>query len=79
MQWPSTEISHFPYNLAPRMSAFLMRENRVFAELSGAKLNRGAGYGLEVLCVYHLYGPNIYVDKMKALVESLLADGHYNL
>ena len=61
------------------MSAFFMRENRVFAELSGAKLNRGAGYGLEVLCVYNLYGPNIYVDKMKALVESLLADGHYNL
>ena len=25
------------------------------------------------------YGPNIYVDKMKALVESFLADGYYNL
>ena len=24
-------------------------------------------------------GPNVYVDKMKALVESLLADEHYNL
>ena len=23
------------------------------------------------------YGPNVYVDKTKALVESLLADGHY--
>ena len=34
---------------------------------------------LEVPCVYHPYGPNIYVDKMKGLVESLLADGHYNL
>ena len=33
----------------------------------------------EVPCVYHLYGPNIYVDKMKELVESLLANGHYNL
>ena len=22
-------------------------------------------------------GPNVYVDKMKDLVESLLADGHY--
>ena len=30
-------------------------------------------------CVYRLYGPNVYVDKMKALVDSLLADGHYNL
>ena len=35
------------------------------------KVNRGAGYGLEVICVY--------MDKMKELVESLLADGHYNL
>ena len=41
-------------------------------------VKRGAGYGLEVPCVC-LYGPNIYVDKMKALVESLPADGHYNL
>ena len=31
---------------------------------------------VEVSCVYHLYRPNNYVDKMKALVESLLADGH---
>ena len=29
--------------------------------------------------MYRLYGPNVYVDKMKDLVESLLADGHYNL
>ena len=33
---------------------------------------------LEVPCVYRLYGPNVYVDKMKALVESLIANGHYN-
>ena len=32
----------------------------------------------KVPCVYRLYGPNVYVDKMKALVVSLLADGHYN-
>ena len=56
MQWPSnrdTEIvGHIPYYLAPRMSAFFMRENKVTAEITGAKVNRGAGYGLEVLCVY---------------------------
>ena len=67
------------YNLAPRMSVFLMRENKAFAEITGAKASRGAGYGLEVPCVYRLYGPNVCVDKMKALVESLLADKHYNL
>ena len=72
-------VDHVPYFLASRMSAFFMRENKAFAEIIGAKVNRGAGYGLEVPCVYRLYGPNVYVDKTKALVESLLADGHYNL
>ena len=28
-----------------------------------------------VPCVYRLYGPNVY----EGVVESLLADGHYNL
>ena len=55
-----------------------MREKKAVAEIAGAKVNRGAGYGLEVPCVYRLYEPNIYVDKMKELVECLLADGHYN-
>ena len=57
------------------MSAFFMRENKVFAEITG-KVYRGAGS--EVPCIYGLYGPNVYVDKMKALVKSLIADGHYN-
>ena len=26
--------------------------------------NRGAGYGLEVPCVYRLYGPKVYVKRM---------------
>ena len=47
-------VGHVPYNLAPRTSAFLMRENKVFAEITGAKVNRGAGYGLEVPCVSRL-------------------------
>ena len=57
-------VGHVPYNLATRMSAFFMRETNAFAEITGPKVNRGAGYGLEVPCVYHLYGPNVYVDKM---------------
>ena len=64
-------VGHVPYNLAPRMSEFFIKE---LAEMTGAKVNMGAGYGLEVPCVYRLYGPNVYVDKIKALVESLLAE-----
>ena len=42
-------IGHVPYNLAPRMSAFFMKKNKAFAEITGAKVNRGASYGLVVL------------------------------
>ena len=27
----------------------------------------------------YIYEPNVYVDKMTALVETLLVDGHYTL
>ena len=52
-------VGHVPYNLAPRMSAFFM-------ETIEAKINRGADYGLKVLCLPSIwpYGPNVYVDKM---------------
>ena len=80
MQWPSTDrdteiVCHVYYNPAPRMSAFFMRDmNKEFAEITGAKVNRGAGYGLEVPCIYHLCGPNVYADKMELFEPSLLMD-----
>ena len=44
--------------------------NKAFAEVAGAKFNRGAGYGLEVPCTYRLYGPMVYTDcRMKELVD----------
>ena len=58
----------FPYNLAPKVSAFLKRDvNKGFAEITG--MNRGAGYGLEVPCVYRLYGPKVYVNKLKEFID----------
>ena len=42
-------VGHVPYNLAPRMSAFFYERSEAFAEITGA------GYGLEVPCVYCLY------------------------
>ena len=58
-------------------SIFLRRDvNNAFAEVTGQKVNRGAGYGLEIPCTYRLYGPLAYITKMKELVESLAASGH---
>ena len=40
-------VGHVPYNLAPLFSYFLRRScNKGTAEVTGDKVNRGAGYGL---------------------------------
>ena len=49
----SRTIGHVPYNLAPTLSTFLRREiNKGVAVVEGDKVNRGAGYGLEIPCTY---------------------------
>ena len=59
-------VGHVPYNLAPTIERFLRREfNASFVQITGSKVNRGAGYGLEVPCIYRLYGPKIYCKKLK--------------
>ena len=70
-------VGHVPHILAQRLSAFLRRDvNKAFIQVTGDKINRGAGYGLEVPCVYRLYGPKVYIDKMmKELVDTLTAAG----
>ena len=67
-------VGHVPYNLAPRISQFLKRDIN-FAEVKYKPINRGAGFGLEISCVYYLYGPKIYIDKMKEIVDALSSDG----
>ena len=69
-------VGYVPRNLAPRFSQFLRRDvNKAFAEVTGEKVNRGRGYGLEVPCVYRLHGPKVYLEKMKQLVNSLRTAG----
>ena len=73
----SQVVGHVPYNLAPTISAFLKRDvNKAFAEVTGPKVNRGAGYGLEIPCIYRLYGPKSYVERMKAICEDWRATGY---
>lgn len=71
-------VGHIPHNLAPRLFQFLRRDiNKAFAEVTGDKVNRGAGYGLEIPCVYRLYGPPVYIDRMRELVDSLITTWHF--
>ncbi len=55
-------VGHVPYNISASLSAFLRRDlNKEFAEITGGKVNRGAGYGLEIpLCVSPLWTNSVY-------------------
>ena len=33
-------------------------------------MNRGAGYGMEVPCKYHLYGARAYVERVQKIIIS---------
>ena len=69
-------VGHIPYNMAPTVSQFLRREhNQAFAEVTGERVNRGAGYGLEIPCKYHFYGPETYIEKLKELFLALIDKG----
>ncbi len=63
-------VGHVPYNLASWLFQFLRRDvSKAFAEVTGAKVNRRAGYGLEIPCIYRLYGPPVYIERMRKLVD----------
>ena len=67
-------VGHVPVNLAPVISAFLRRySNKGLMEVTGNRVNRGAGYGLEVPCKYHFYGSTLYIARLKTIV--LQSDG----
>ena len=72
-------IGHVPFNLAPIISAFLKRScNKGLVEVTGNRVNRGAGYGIEIPCKYHFYGlPNTgpwAVGSILPLVRRVLVE-----
>ena len=53
-----------PSVVAPTVSVFLSRStNSRVAEVTGSKVNRGGGFGLEIPCKYTFHGPKNYIDK----------------
>ena len=70
-------VGHVPYNLVPTFLMFLRREiNKGFVEVTDGKVNRGAGYGLEMPCIYRLYRSKAYTDRMEDIIENLRASDH---
>ena len=69
-------VGHVPYNIASVIFQFLRRDcNKGFVEVTGSKVNRGAGYGLEIPSTYRLYGPRPYTDRVQQIANTLRADG----
>ena len=64
--------------MSPLFGASVKREltvNKAFAGVTGGKVNQGAGYGLEIQCVYQFYGPKPYIDKLREVIDSLKTSG----
>ena len=67
-----TVVGYVPRNLSALFFHFLTRNgNKGVTEVTGMKVNRGAGYGLEIPCVYRLYGPNAYIQRLETAVEDI--------
>ena len=59
-------VGHVPFSLSPIISLFLRRDvNKAFARVTGGKVIRGAGCGLEIPCVTQFYEPKPYIDKLR--------------
>ena len=63
---------HVSRNLSALFSYFLSRScNKAVVEVTREKLNRSAGYGLEIPCIYRLYGPNAYFERFKKIIKDI--------
>ena len=69
-------VGHVPFNLAPIISAFLKRScNKGLVEVTGNRVNRGAGYELEIPCKYHFYGSTQYIARLVTISHKSCSDG----
>ena len=65
-------VGHIPKCLSSAVFYYLARScNTGVVEITGRKVNRGAGYGLEVPCVYRFHGPEQYLGRFKGVLDRL--------
>ena len=64
-------MGHVPKSVSKMVSCFLRYDdNTGFCGITGSRVNRDVGLGVEVPCVYKFYGRAAYIDKLKILLES---------
>ena len=69
-------VGHVPANLASIVFHFLAWDgNNGFVEITGNSVNQGAGYSLEIPCIYRFYGQQKFVDRLQTLVGDFRSKG----
>ena len=64
-------VGHVPKKLAPVISQFWKRDcNKGVARITGKRINRGGGYGLQAPFKFCLYGPEPYLRCLKDVVDA---------
>ena len=72
-------VGHVPKYVSRVVCFFLKRVGGVgFCEVTGIKINRGVGLGLEIPCIYKFYGHQAYLDRLQALLL-VATDDHTTL
>ena len=63
-------VGHIPFNLSPILLFHSLKRdvNKAFARVTRSKINGGAGYSLEIPCIYEFYGPKPYIDKLREVI-----------
>ena len=68
-------VGHVPRGFSSAVFYYLSRPcNRGVVEITGMKINCGAGYGLEVPCIYCFSGPEHYLWRLKQFLKHYLKD-----
>ena len=63
-------VGYIPHNLVPQLSQFLQRDvNKAFVEVTGCRVNRGAGYGLGASdCTIHSFSDTCLTKDFGSLM-----------
>uniref|UniRef100_A0A1X7ST59 HIRAN domain-containing protein n=1 Tax=Amphimedon queenslandica TaxID=400682 RepID=A0A1X7ST59_AMPQE len=61
---------HVPLSLSKVFHYFLMKPGHsAVCKITGGHVNRGVQLGIEVPCVYIMYGQTPYIEKLKVLLK----------
>jgi len=69
--WYPGTVDHVPREICKNVYHFLNYDGNVaFCEVTGERCNRGAGFGVEIPCVFKFYGRRMHVVKLKELLTA---------